>query len=50
VCKLVWLVDIFGDRALERQGLSGLSLELPGDNTKWTLMFANVTEKDICKL
>jgi cytochrome-b5 reductase len=26
------------------------SLELPGDNTKWTLMFANVTEKDICKL
>ncbi|GHJ85193.1 hypothetical protein NliqN6_1595 [Naganishia liquefaciens] len=23
------------------------SLELPGDNTKWTLMFANVTEKDI---
>jgi NAD(P)H-flavin reductase len=24
------------------------SLELPEDKTKWTLMFANVTEKDIC--
>jgi NAD(P)H-flavin reductase len=25
------------------------SLELPGDNTKWTLMYANVTDKDIRK-
>lgn len=25
------------------------SLTIPDDKTKWTLMFANVTDKDICE-
>jgi len=47
------------DRGLCIAGGSGItpmwqlithSLDLPEDKTKWTLVFSNVTDKDICKL
>jgi NAD(P)H-flavin reductase len=46
------------DRGLCIAGGSGItpmwqlithSLDLPEDKTKWTLVFSNVTDKDICK-
>lgn len=46
------------DRGLCIAGGSGItpmwqlithSLSLPGDKTKWTLVFSNVTEDDICE-